>query len=143
MRGIRIISPLLKHALSMVINRYPGFSIKMGKPCCIQWPYKAILHHRKELEDLKLMTVEESLKDEAEERNKHIDCLLQFIEKDLGETFAEENARHLQNPPLATFEYYWILFKPGTVVYRKTDDIWSAWVVKSLDGGLEDGRLIP
>ena len=89
------------------------------------------------------MTVEESFKEEAEERNKHVDCLLQFIEKELGETFAEEHARHLQNPPVATFEYYWILLKPGTVVYRKTDDIWTAWVVKSLDGGLEDGRLIP
>lgn len=142
MRGIRIISPWLKHALSIVISYYPGLSIA-GKPVCIERPYKAILHHRKELEDLKLMPVEESLKEEVEERNKHVDCLLQFIEKDLGETFAEENARHLHNPPIATFEYYWILFKPGTIVYRKIGDVWSAWVVKSLEGGLEDGRLIP
>ena len=145
-RGIRIISPLLRHALASVVKYYPGYNNLVKTSSCIEPPYRVIAHHRKELEKLKLVpleTFEESLREEITERNKHIDCLLEFVRGDVGDDYSAEYARHQQNPPVATFEYFWTLLKPGNMVYRKVNGIWSCWVVGSLEGGLVDGRTLP
>lgn len=143
LNGIRIVSPLLKNAVIAVIKYYPGFKVKDGSHLCVEWPYKVILHHRNELNDLKSKPVEEAFRDEAEERNRHIDCLLQAVDKAHGGAFQKEITRHQQSTPVATFQHCWVLFKPGVIVYRKTHDIWSAWVVKSMGGGMEHRTVSP
>jgi hypothetical protein len=138
--GIRILSPLLQQVLNTVIGVDPEFN-PADASSCIERPYLAIVQHIKELKDCKLMPAKEGLEEEFEERNKHVDCLLNFIESDLGKPWAAEQVRHQQSPPVATFEYCWMLFKLGTIVYRKANDIWSAWVVKSLSIQSSGGRV--
>ena len=144
--GIRINSPLLRHALNSVVKYYPGYDRFPRTAACITKPYKVIAHHSRELQELKsvaLETTDELLREEAQERNKHIDCLMEFMSNELGDNYTAEYARHQQKPPVATFEYFWIALKPGTMVYRKVNGIWSCWVVKSPEGGPVDGRSLP
>ena len=61
---------------------------------------------------------------------------------DVGDDYSTTYERHQQNPPAATFKFFWTLLKPGTVVYRKVNGIWSCWVVRSLEGGVADGRTV-
>ena len=159
MRGIRIISPLLRHALKSLIIFYPGSRGFFGYDPeavakktnetfapCIGRPYRMIVHHKQELEELKsepLEDVEKSLQERVKERNNHIECLLDYVNADLGKEYFAEYTHHQRNPPLATFEYFWVLLKPGTPVYRKDDEIWSCWIVESLQGGVEDGMRSP
>ncbi|MCJ1308965.1 hypothetical protein MMC25_002620 [Agyrium rufum] len=144
-RGIRVVLRLLSHALASVINYYPGYH-KYGMYVTISSPYRLIWHHKKELEDLKsvpLDGIDKGLSKEFKERDKHIDCLLDFVRGENGAAYSAECVRHQQEIPVATFEYYWILLKPETIVYRKVDDMWSCWVVKSVTGGVVDGRARP
>ena len=65
-RGIRIISPLLRHTLASVVKYYPGYNSLDKTSSCIGPPYRMIAHHRKELEKLKsvpLETFEENLRE--------------------------------------------------------------------------------
>ena len=139
--GIRIVSPLLQQVLDTVIKGYPEFDPFNTRTELIERPYQLIMQYRKELKASILMTPKKGLEEECEERNKHVDCMLNVIESELGQTWTAEKVRHQQNTPVATFQYYWIFFKPGTIVYRKLHDIWSAWVVKSLDNEFLGERL--
>lgn len=80
-----------------------------------------IVHHRKELEEYKNNHPPEHPGDYREEANRHIDILLNFIEENIGAAIKAEEARHMKDPPLCTFEYLWLLFKPGEEAYM-TDD---------------------
>jgi hypothetical protein len=84
-------------------------------------PYQLIVHHRKELEEYKSNHPPEHPQDYREETNRHIDILLNFIEENLGAAIKAEEARHKKDPPLCTFEWLWLLFKPGEEAYM-TDD---------------------
>lgn len=138
--AIRIISPLLQQVLNTVIKGYPELDL-FNPRTYIERPYQPIMQYIKELKASTLMTPKEGLEEECEECNKHVDYLLNVIESELGQTWTAEKVHHQQSPPVATFEYYWIFFKPGTIVYRRLHDIWSAWVVKSLKNQFWGERL--
>ena len=55
--------------------------------------------------------------------NSHIDILLGFLDQRLGQSLRLERERHQRQPPVATFEYLWLLFRPGDQIFvRAADD---------------------
>jgi hypothetical protein len=49
--------------------------------------------------------------------NSHIDVLLGFLDQRLGQELRLERERHLQQPPVATYEFLWLLFRPGDEIF--------------------------
>lgn len=76
-----------------------------------------VVHHRKELAEYKDNQPACHSDEYREETAKHIDVLLNFIQENLGAALELEEARHKRNPPVATFEYLWLMFRPGEDVY--------------------------
>lgn len=135
---LRILSPLLAHALNAVVEYYPGNTASCNTH--MRAPYKLLFHHKAALEAYKLQHPPQHSAEDIEECNKHIDIALTFIESVSGKELKLELARHIQNPPVATFEHYWLLLRPGAMVYSKRPgDIISPYVVKSVEGGIEHG----
>lgn len=106
----------LKAALSAVVSYYREFSPEHG---IIRAPYQVLVDHWKELELYKLNQPSCHDAEYAETTSKHIDVLLSFLKNTFSERFAAERLRQ-EDPrgPMATFDNFWTLLKPGTVIYR-------------------------
>ena len=118
---IKIHSPHLVNALRQVIRYYPGLNLS-GLPVMIKDPYTPLVHYMKELEDYKSNHPNGHDEDYVFTANSHIDILLGFIEQRHGEGLRLERERHQRQPPIATFEYLWLLFRPGDHVFVVDDD---------------------
>ncbi|KAJ4414725.1 hypothetical protein N0V85_003022 [Neurospora sp. IMI 360204] len=106
----------LKAALSAVVSYYREFSPEHG---IIRAPYQVLVNHWKELELYKLNQSSCHDAEYADTTTKHIDVLLSFLKTTFSERFAAERLRQ-EDPrgPMATFDNFWTLLKPGTVIYR-------------------------
>lgn len=107
----------LRAALSAVVSYYREFSPEHG---VIRAPYQVLVDHWKELELYKLH--QPSCHDAdgyADTTSKHIDVLLSFLKATFSERLAAERLRQ-EDPrgPMATFDNFWTLLKPGQVIYR-------------------------
>lgn len=138
---LRILSPLLVHALNAVVEYYPGRTASGNT--YMNPPYKLLTHHRAALDAYKLKHPSQHSAEHIEECNRHIDIALTFLKSVSGKELELEIARHTQNPPMATFEYYWLLLKPGAMVYCTLYNIVSSYMIKSVDGGIENGVATP
>ena len=130
---LKILSPLLVNALNAVVNYYPDQSL--DGTVTLKPPFKMLVHYRKELEEHKSQQPSCHPPEDVEERNKHIDSALRFINTKMGTALEAEEARHAQDTPVATFELYWMLLRPGDNVYAVHDGILSPYIVKSVTGG--------
>lgn len=79
---------------------------------------------------------------------KHIDVLLDYLERTLGNAIREEEQRNsLTTGPKSIFKNLWMLFKPGDVVYAKLEGRYSPFIVcRCSDGSAEmiqDGKSHP
>jgi hypothetical protein len=72
-----------------------------------------LVHYMKELEDYKTNHPQGHDGDFIFITNSHIDVLLGFLDQRLGRELRLERDRHLQQPPVATYEFLWLLFRPG------------------------------
>lgn len=124
-------SKQLKNALSAVVSYYPGVDF-LSSHVTITAPYHVLVHHYKELELYKVQQPRTHDKDYEETTIKHIDVLLSFLKTSVGAKIEAEKARWCGSTPKATFEYYWLLMKPGEVIYQKEDNHWTPYVVGSL-----------
>lgn len=136
---VKINSPLLINALRAVVSYYPGSSL-LEEPLTIEEPYQLLVHHRKDLEEYKNNHPANHTLEYREECNKHIDILLEFLHRKFEGGLELEEARHKQDPPKCTFEYLWMLFKPGVDVYTRSNfaplaSPYSIFIVSSIDGG--------
>ena len=113
---LRIHSPHLVNALRQIIRYYPGLSLS-GVPVSINDPFMPLVHYMKELEDYKTNHPNGHDKDFIFTTNSHIDILLEFLEQRHGEGLRLELERHRRQPPVATFEYHWLLFRPGDQIF--------------------------
>ncbi|KAA8570778.1 hypothetical protein EYC84_000172 [Monilinia fructicola] len=111
-KTLLIYSPLLINALRAVVSYYPGNSM-LGEPLMFPEPFHIMVWYWKELEAYKDSHPSSHPDGYREECNRHIDALLGFLE----ENFGAEMKRHQQDPPMCTFEYVWMLLKPGIDVY--------------------------
>lgn len=79
------------------------------------------MHHRKELEAYKDNHPSNHSAEYREECNQHIDIMLEFLRERFNGELELEEARHNQTPPKCTFEYLWMIFKPGVDVYAQAN----------------------
>jgi hypothetical protein len=118
---VKIHSQHLINALRQVIRYYPGVSLS-GVPVTIQYPFMPLVHYTKELEQYKTNHPQGHDEDLISTTNSHIDILLGFLGQSLGQELLMERERHLRQPPVATFEYLWLLFRPGDQVFDRDPD---------------------
>ncbi|TWU71120.1 hypothetical protein ED733_001833 [Metarhizium rileyi] len=137
-------------ALQKVVKYYPSVNLTtrgldLGSPFCI------LVHHMDELEAFRAtykppstddVTLDESkaaLQAEDTERCsevafRHLGKILDFLQDHIQkQKLKEEQARHLQDPPVCTFPRLWLLYKPGTTVYVNSAGTVEAYVVESFE----------
>ncbi|KAK1255050.1 hypothetical protein MKX08_009045 [Trichoderma sp. CBMAI-0020] len=129
-----IYSEYLINALRAVVRYYPTVSLN-GKTVSISAPYRMLYHHRRELLEYRDNQPEAHSAEYAETTVKHIDTLLKFLDESLGDDITKEEELHKLETPMATFQYFWLLLKPGNVIYTKKYDIWTPLVISSVSGG--------
>lgn len=118
----------LINALNAVIGSYPDTNF-LGDSVKISAPYKPFIHYRDAL--ARYRTAQPVYHDDeyAATTARHIDVLLGHLDRTYGDQIREEEARHRRNPPVATFEWLWLLLKPGEVVYKQVQGVWTAFVI--------------
>jgi len=105
-----------------VIRYYPQLNLS-GVPVTIREQFQPLVHYMKELEDYKSNHPKVHDDDFTSTTNSHIDVLLGFLGRRLGQNLRLERERHQRQPPVATFEYLWLLFRPGDEIFvRAADD---------------------
>lgn len=121
----------LVNALKVVIKYYPNFSLT-GEPLTITSPYRVLYHHRQELAAYRDNQPATHSTEYAATTAKHIDALLGFLETNLGADLRREEERRNRPVPKATYELFWLLLKPGEVIYAKRHDLWTPFVISSI-----------
>nr|XP_036587375.1 ATPase [Colletotrichum truncatum]KAF6798317.1 ATPase [Colletotrichum truncatum] len=122
----------LINALRATVAYYPNVNL-FGDIVKIDAPYHVIVHHRDALARYKSHQPACHSSEYARVTAEHIDILLNFIEKSVGESIRKEEERHQRNTPVATFENYWMVVKPGEVVYVNHEDVWQPLIVSSIN----------
>lgn len=112
-------SPHLRDAISAVVGYYTSFS-SSGKEMVVKAPYQVLVHHWDALQEYKTNQPECHSAEYAATTATHIDVLLSFLDQTFSEKIAHEKARW-DNPSggTATFDLFWLLLKPGEIVYQE------------------------
>ena len=118
---VKIHSTHLVNALRQVIRYYPQLNLA-SVPVTISEPFQPLVQYMKELEEYKSNHPKVHDDDFVSITNSHIDILLGFLDQRLGQNLRLESERHQRLPPVATFEYLWLLFRPGDQVFARTTD---------------------
>jgi hypothetical protein len=118
---LKIHSVHLINAIRQVIRYYPGLNLS-GVPVTIAEPFMPLVHYMKELEDYKTNHPPCHDEDITLITNSHIDILLGFLDQRLGQELRLERERHLRQPPVATYEFLWLLFRPGDETFVRFSD---------------------
>ena len=118
-------SKKLLNALRDVITYYPGIdgigSLLKDKPTVYE-PYRILCHHMKDLRRYKDNQPPWHNEEYHRECNQHLDVLLDFLDQCYGKALQDEEARWARSTPVCTFEYLWLLLKPGEACYYVDED---------------------
>jgi hypothetical protein len=131
---IHVRSTVIAEALqSLVFNRYhltyENGALVFTEPFCL------LFHHE---EDLKRLANDQS---STEEERSHANIILDFLSGQFKSEMHEERLRYDRRAPCCTFNWLWMLFRPGTVVYAWQDGKRVACMVESFTlVGLDDMR---
>ncbi|KAM7209352.1 hypothetical protein V8F20_000402 [Naviculisporaceae sp. PSN 640] len=135
-------------ALSAVVGYYPNVDFSNpAEKVVVEAPYCVLVHHWRELEQYKLTQPACHGVEYSATTEKHIDILLSFLRRSFGGKLEAEWARW-NNPQgaTATFELFWMLLKPGEVVYVEKNGEMVPFVLSyvspaegSVGGGGRDG----
>jgi hypothetical protein len=131
---IQICSKHLINAIRAVVAYYPYFSTS-GDILTIPSPYRVLYHHREDLSLYRFNQPEEHTSEYAATTAEHIDILLKFLDQSNNSAIRKEEERHRLEEPMATYELFWLLLKPGSIIYAKRYDIWTPFVISSVRGG--------
>ena len=146
--SLKINSPAIITALQSVIEYFPERSFSEDSSF-VEEPFSALILHEEELGAYRDLLHPEKIKLEKEccPRNanayEHLGILRDLLIERLGREVEAERQRHTRG--VATFEMLWLLFKPGIDVYHdpNSDGIYNAYVVRSVSGGVYEGRISP
>jgi len=116
---MHIHSHYLRCALAAVATYYPGFEsiLHSGK---IEPPYRVLVHLWKDLEAYRDNQPACHDEDWRATTARHIDVLLGFLREQYADALELERKSRWENPsgePTATWDMFWVLLAPGTVVY--------------------------
>lgn len=118
----------LLNAFNAVIGTYTGTNF-LGKSVTIEAPYQPLVHYRNALSRYRVAQPDCHDYDYANTTAKHIDVLLGYLDKTYGDEIREEEARHKKSTPTATSGWFWLLLKPGEVIYRQIQNVWMPFVI--------------
>ncbi|KAK7738002.1 hypothetical protein SLS63_002335 [Diaporthe eres] len=121
-------SKYLVNALRAVIGSYPGVDF-LGETVSFEAPYHALFHHKDALSRYRISQPSCHNGKNAVSTAGHIDILLEFLDKTYGDRVREEEARHRRSLPVATWDWLWLLFKPGEVIYKELHNVWVPFVI--------------
>ena len=123
LESITILSPLLLKTVRSVVKYWPNGSFDENhNQITLAKPYRAIGAHRRDFDAL-MEDLEKRLRDsppdpqEPPQIIEELRLLLGEVDKAQKNLITEELVRHGMDPPKATFEMLWMLFKPGDLVY--------------------------
>ncbi|KAF2969434.1 hypothetical protein GQX73_g4108 [Xylaria multiplex] len=131
---MNIHSQHLIHALQAVISYYPRVNVQ-DSPVSIPAPYRLLYLHRVELARYRDNQPSAHSPEYAAITAHHIDVLLNFLAENMGETLAKEEALHNLDNPSATFDLFWLLLKPGEIIYGKRYGLWTPYVISAVRAG--------
>lgn len=126
----------LLNVLRDIISYCPGCSL-LGEELRVPEPYRILYLHREELRAYK--SKHPQWHDEAYrvECNRHLDVLFGFLDKRYGKAIQDEKNRWARKVPVCTFEYLWLLYKPGEVCYLDDYEGTNPYITQGiLHGGL-------
>ncbi|KAI9774037.1 MAG: hypothetical protein M1839_001922 [Geoglossum umbratile] len=140
---LNIHSTALVYAFRKIVDYWPGQSFS-GTSITVPEPFSILVYYREKLVEWvdKLACDDHEGKYSREEAFEHVEILEGFLDRKYKSELKLERERHSGNVPVATFEYLWLLFIPGTVVYASDEDSngnLSAFIVKSVTGGRRTG----
>ena len=136
---LRIYSDAVIQALRFIVRYYPGPDLS-GDFIDVAWPYPVLVHHYNELRRFgEVVSKKEAEEVCVRERDaeKHIELLLEFLDKEVMEMVNAEKERNKRG--FFTFDYMWVAMKPGTTyVYklREGEGEWGCGVIYSFVGGI-------
>ncbi len=107
----------------------------------LQEPFCMLLHHHEELAERR-----DELKQAASElaspegnassmAHEHIAYLMDFTHQRYADALARETARHRETRAMCTYEWVWLLFRPGSIVYSWDHNTLKAHIVEEHDRG--------
>ncbi|KAI0876285.1 hypothetical protein GGS24DRAFT_452016 [Hypoxylon argillaceum] len=131
---MNIHSQYLVHALRAVISYYQLVNLQ-NSPVSIPAPYRLLYLHRAELAHYRDNQPASHSPEYAETTARHINVLLDFLVENMGEALAKEEALHKLDHPSATFDLFWLLLKPGQIIYAKRYGLWTPFVISSVKAG--------
>jgi hypothetical protein len=129
---MKIHSPHIINALRHIIPYYPTMSFS-SETLTIDSPYAPVVQYWEELIAYKSNHPKTHDESYIAECNEHIDCMLGFIEQDLGSSVAQERELWNRTPPVATCENVWMLMKPGEIVVVKEDGEFRATILDNCE----------
>jgi hypothetical protein len=121
--SIKIHSSYIINALRDLVSTQWEISLD-SEVLTMEEPYRVLVHHIEDLRVYKTRHPAGHSKTYVQVCNDHIDILLGFLDDSFQEDLRLERQRHLKSPPMATFQYIWLLFKPGDDVFvNETSDL--------------------
>ena len=140
---VTVHSKYVLNALRAVVHYYPGYSlgdrslVDMDSNCWL------LYHYREELIAYKNNHPEIHNKEYVEECNKHIDEVIDFLDKEHPNRRERLETQLKQPEPVITYSHLGMLFKPGTTIYGRPDFESNGEVLQPLmvAGFIEDYEL--
>jgi uncharacterized protein DUF7025 len=114
--SIKIHSPYIINVLREVLNKQWVVNLDLDT-VKIDEPYRALVYHLEEMRLYKNNHPPGHSESYVKTCNYHIDILLGFLENELGTELRLERQRREKSPPKVTYNYLWLLFKPGDDVF--------------------------
>lgn len=127
----------LLNVLRDVISYYPGYSL-LTEELRVPEPYRILCLHREELRAYKSKYPQWHAEAYRVECNRQLDVLLQFLDNRYGKAVQDEKIRWARKVPVCTFEYLWLLYKPGEVCYLDDFEGKNPYITQKL---LQGGRV--
>ena len=108
---ITIKSETILKAIRSIVRFYPGLSA-FSKPLHVREPFCMLRHYQSELEQYS----ESMLQGQQSGNRKHMSSLLDFLRQSKGAE-ADEELKRFSEKGVCSFNWAWLLFKPGNIVY--------------------------
>jgi hypothetical protein len=132
---LRLFSRSVIQTLRKVISYYPDISL-YGDTVLFQAPYCPLVHYLEDLEKYRGPAENQQPENStgssliADDGTRHMGLLVDYLRTMYGDRIEDEKNRHQRG--FCTFSLVWILFKPGTTVYVRSEGRLSARVVENV-----------
>jgi hypothetical protein len=112
LHSIIVQSPLIKKVLGIVFHNYAGITADLDR-LEFESPFEPFVHRWEKFQEARLAVTDT-------ETRVHLDLLHEILEAELRTTLASKD--DLLKHGVITYEYLWIMFEPGTLVFKQTGE---------------------